>query len=229
MLAAVQERFYWPSLRKDVGEYVKTCDTCQKTKHNRRGKTGFLKPLEIPAQPFDTISLDFVSGLPMSHGKNAILVVVDKLTKYAHFIPTTTEINASKTAQLLFDEVIKTYGLPRVLVGDCDPRWTSLLWQELARLVDTRLALSTSKHPQTDGQTEAMNQQLETMLRAYVQQDKKSWSQWLNMLQLAYNNTVHSSHQQTPSFLLFGYRPRTPIDALKEQGLKLESHSTPVQ
>lgn len=228
-LSAVREKFYWPSLRKDVSDYVKSCDVCQKVKHDRSGKTGYLKPLEIPAQPFDTISLDFISGLPMSNGKNAILVVVDKLTKYAHFIPTTTEINASETAQLLFDEIIKTYGLPRVIVGDRDPRWTSSLWQELAQLMNTRLALSTSKHPQTDGQTEAMNQQLETMLRAYVQHDKKSWSQWLNILHLAYNNSRHSSHQQTPAYLLFGYHPRTPTNVLREQGLKLESYSTPVQ
>lgn len=117
-LAAVREKFYWPTLRKDVLDYVKTCNTCQKTKPNQRGKQGYLQLLEIPAQPFDTISLNFISGLPMSNGKNAILVVVDKLTKYAHFIPTTTDINASGTAQLLFDQVFKTYGLPHVMIGD---------------------------------------------------------------------------------------------------------------
>lgn len=212
-----------------VSDFVKTCDTCQKTKHDRRGKLGYLQPLEIPAQPFDTISLDFVSGLPMSNGKNAILVVVDKLTKYAHFIPTTTDINASSTAQLLFDEVFKTYGLPRVMIGDRNPRWTSSLWQELAWLTGTKLALSTSKHPQTDGQTEVMNHQLETMLRAYVQHNKKSWTNWLSLLHLAYNNARHSSHQEAPAFLLLGFKPRTVSDSLFEQGLKIGTLSLPVQ
>lgn len=83
---------------------------------------GYLHPLEIPIYPFDHISLDFVTGLPLSHSKDAILVVVDKFTKYAHFIATTAEVTAEESAGLLFKHVIKFFGMPLQIIGDCDPR-----------------------------------------------------------------------------------------------------------
>lgn len=219
-LASLRERFYWPSLRKDVIDYVYTCDPCQKTKHDRGAKSGFLQPLEIPTRPFDTISLDFITGLPRERNLDAILVVVDKLTKFAHFIPTTEASSASDAAGLLFKRIVKTFGMPNTIVGDRDPRWTSKVWSALAELFKTRLALSTSRHPQTDGQTEVMNQHLETMLRAYIQADQKDWPNWLDVIQLAYNNAQHSSHKESPAKLLLGYKPRTPLDFLAEEGLK---------
>jgi hypothetical protein len=206
-------------MRADVNNYVKTCDPCQKTKHSRVKTPGFLQPLAIPTAPFDTISLDFITGLPVASGKDAILVVVDKLTKFATFIATRTDISASETAALLFQRLVKLFGLPRVIIGDRDPRWTSSVWSELAQLFKTRLALSTSRHPQTDGQTEVMNQHLEAMLRAYVQTDFKSWAGWLDVLQFAYNNAPHSSHGSSPAQLLFGFKPRTPLDFLADKGL----------
>jgi len=220
-LASLRDRFYWPRMRADVTDYVRTCDPCQKIKHDRGAGTGFLQPLEIPVNPFDHITLDFISGLPTSRDKDAILVVVDKLTKYAHFIATTAEITAEDTAILLFKRVIKYFGMPSRIIGDRDPRWTSAIWSSLARLFGTRLALSTSKHPQTDGQTEVMNQHLETMLRAYVQEDRTEWSSWLDILQFAYNNSTHSAHKSKPAELLLGYKPRSPLDFLKERGLNV--------
>ena len=218
-LAALRDRFYWPRMRMDVTDYVRTCDPCQKIKHDRGAGTGYLQPLEIPVNPFDHISLDFVTGLPVSRGKDAILVVVDKLTKYAHFIATTAEVTAEESAALLFKRVVKFFGMPSRIIGDRDPRWTSAVWNSLARLLDTRLALSTSKHPQTDGQTEVMNQHLETMLRAYVQDDRADWANWLDILQFAYNNSFQSAHKSRPAELLLGYKPRSPLDFLKEHGL----------
>jgi Chromo (CHRromatin Organisation MOdifier) domain len=153
-------------------------------------------------------------------------VVVDKLTKFAQFITTTSEVTALDTAALLFKRIIKVFGLPKTIVGDRDPRWTSTVWKSLAQRLDTRLALSTSKHPQTDGQTEIMNQQLETMLRAYVQADQRDWAEWLDVLQFAYNNSVHSSHKATPAELLLGYKPRTPLDFLVGSGRETIPHDS---
>jgi len=219
-LASLRERFYWPRMRSDVVDYVKTCDPCQKIKHDRGARAGFLHPLEIPVNPFDDISLDLITSLPSSHGRNAILVVVDKLTKYAHFMATRVEATALEVASLLFKRIVKHFGLPTRIIGDRDPRWTSTIWKALAELFGTRLALSTSKHPQTDGQTEVMNQHLETMLRAYICKDQKDWANWLDVLQFAYNNAMHSSHQSTPAQLLMGYKPRSPLDYLVENGLE---------
>jgi hypothetical protein len=218
-LSSLRERFYWPRMSSDVKEYVHTCDPCQKIKHNRGAAIGYLQPLEIPRKPFDDISLDLITGLPKSQGKDAVLVVVDKLTKYAQFIATTTEVSALQTAELLFKRVVKYFGLPTRVIGDRDPRWTSATWNSLSRLFDTRLALSTSRHPQTDGQTEVMNQHLETMLRAYVQADQKDWALWLDVLQFSYNNATHSAHDSSPAKLLLGYKPRTPLDFLATSGL----------
>jgi hypothetical protein len=118
------------------------------------------------------------------------------------------------------------FRLPKTIIGDRDPRWTSSVWKFLAQLFDTRLVLSTSKHPQTDGQTEVMNQQLETMLHAYVQADQKDWAEWLDMLQLSYNNATHSLHKTSPAQLLLGYKPRTPLDYLTDDSQAItEGHA----
>jgi hypothetical protein len=216
-------------MRTDVTKYIKTCDPCQKIKHNRGAKYGFLHPLDIPAKPFKVIMLDFITSLPPSHGKDAILVVVNKLTKFAHFLPTTMTVSASDTASLLFKQVIKLFGMPKTMVSDWDPRWTSSIWKALACLFDTHLALSTLKHPQMDGQTEAMNQHLETMLRAYVQADQADWAQWLDVLQFSYNNATHLSHKESPTQLLLGYKPHSPLDFLVESGrgtVDVNTHSS---
>ena len=128
-------------------------------KHNHGVGTGYLQPLEILVNPFD-----FIMGLPPSRGKDTILVVVNKLTKYAHFIVTMAEVMVEESAILLFKHMIKFFGMPAQIIGDHDPHWTSTIWKLLSQLFGTRLALSTSKHLQTDGQTEVMNQHLETML-----------------------------------------------------------------
>jgi hypothetical protein len=120
--------------------------------------------LEIPAIPFEDISLNLITGLPKSLDKDAILIVVDKLTKYTHFIAMTMEVTALEVASLLFKRIVKHFGLPTDLIGNCNPRWTSTVWKVLAQMFGTQLALSMSKHPQMDGQTEVMNQHLETML-----------------------------------------------------------------
>ena len=131
-----------------------------------------------------------------------------------------SNINVEDTAVLIFKRVVKVFGLPELIVGDRDPRWISSIWKNLAVTLNSRLALSTSKHPQMDGQTEVMNQQLETMLHAYVHADQKDWSHWLDVLQLAYNNTPHSLHKEAPAKLLLGFKPCSPSDLLHESGLE---------
>jgi hypothetical protein len=133
-------------------------------------------------------------------------VVVDKLTKFMLFFATNTDITTMETASLSFQRLVKLFGIPKIIIGDHDPRWTSAVWKALSQLFNTCLALSTSKHLQTDGQTEVMNQHLETMLQAYIQADQKDWAQWLDVLQFVYNNATHSSHKDTPARLLLGYK-----------------------
>lgn len=207
-------KFYWRRMKTDILKFCETCDVCQKTKHSNFNKYGYLIPNPIPYRPYVSVSMDFVVNLPWSNQYNAIYVVVDRLTKHAQFIPTTTGLNARGFAELFTQNVACRFGLPESIITDRDPRWTSDFWLAVASFLKTRMALSSSHHPQHDGQTEVVNRQLETMLRAYVGNNKESWAEWLYLLEYAYNSTVHSSTGTTPFFLLYGFHPRSPIDYL---------------
>jgi len=152
---------------------------------------GLLHPLPIPASAWQNIcldfiagawqniSLDFIEGLPKSEGYIVILVVVDRFTKYAHFIPLNHSYSALTVAQVIFDIVVKLYGLPQSMVSDRDKVFTSQVWKELFQLLGVNLAFSTSYHPQTDGQTERVNKCLEMYLRCSVGDSPAKWKTWL--------------------------------------------------
>jgi transposase InsO family protein len=135
-------------------------------------------------------------------------VVVDKFTKYGHFIPLSHPYTALSIAQLYLDHIYKLHGLPRVIVSDWDKVFTSSLWQELFKLTHTTLNMSSSYHPQTDGQTERLNQCLETYLRCMISSYPSKWSTWLPLAEYWYNTTPHSSHGKTPFQVLYGHPPR---------------------
>ena len=146
----VQERT-WKVLKTDVLQYVRECSVCQQNKQEHTYPAGLLQPLPIPDKKWECLSMDFITGLPKAQGKDCIYVVVDRLTKYAHFFPITTTFTASQTAELFFREVFRLHGLPQTIVSDRDSRFMSNFWQELFRLCGTELTPSTSYHPQTDG------------------------------------------------------------------------------
>ena len=164
----IKQLFSWPSMKTIVKQYVSSCSTCQQAKPDRSKYPGLLQPLPIPKQAWEVISMDFVEGLPRSANANTILVVVDTFSKYSHFLPLLHPFSALKVAQLFMDCVYKLHGLPVSIVTDRDRIFTSRLWQERFRLSGTTLKMSTSYHPQTDGQTEHVNQSLETYLRSFA-------------------------------------------------------------
>ncbi|KZV89525.1 ribonuclease H-like protein, partial [Exidia glandulosa HHB12029] len=214
LMLRLSDTFYWPRMRKDVDAFVRTCDVCQKTKEANFNKFGFLQPHAIPYQPYERISLDLVTGLPLAGPYNAILVVVDLLTKHAQFIPTDSGLDTAGFAKLLIQHVISRYGIPREIIADRDGRWLSHFFEELAKQLGTHLLLSSSHHPQHDGQTERTNRTLETSLRHYVAAKPDSWVEWLPSMEFAYNANRHSSTGYAPYFLLYGYHPRSPSDLL---------------
>lgn len=140
---------------------------------------GLLQPLPIPAGVWQDLSMDFIEGLPKSEGCTVILVVVDRLTKYAHFLPLKHPYIATTIAKLFMDNVVKLHGLPHSIVIDRDTIFVSHFWKELFRLYKVNLHLSTTYHPQTDGQTKRVNQCLEMFLRCSIQDSPKSWKSWL--------------------------------------------------
>ncbi|CAI7883867.1 unnamed protein product [Closterium sp. NIES-54] len=151
-LAGIAKVYYWPHMANDVQKFVTSCDTCQRMKSSKQKKAGLLQPLPVPEQPWQVVSLDFITGLPPTNaGHDAILVVIDKFSKMGHFIPTHTTARMEETAQLFLKHIISQHGIPTTLISDRDPNFTSKFWKELMSLMGTRLAMSSAYHPQTDG------------------------------------------------------------------------------
>jgi hypothetical protein len=167
-LELASRNYWWPQMSHYIGIYVKHCDLCNRTKVQCRRPIGGLHPSETPEAPWDTISVDFIVELPESHGYDAIMCVVDSLTKHAHFIPTHTTINAEGTALLFLKEVWKHHRTPQVVVSDRGPQFVAAFTRELYKLLGIKLALLTAYHPQTDGQIEHINQVIEGYLRTFT-------------------------------------------------------------
>ena len=191
-----------------IGQYVSHCDLCLRTKSQRRLPVGELQPLPIPEDRWNTISVDFISELPESGGYDSIMVVVDSVGKRAHFIETVTTVTAAGAANMYLRNVWKLHGLPRKVVSDRGPQFVAEFMRELYRLLGIELASSTAYHPQTDGQTERVNQELEQYLRLFVGERQDDWHGLLPLAEFSYNNHAHSSTQQTPFLLDTGRHPR---------------------
>jgi hypothetical protein len=170
----LQRQFYWPSMMGFIRDYCWTCDIYQRAKAPRHKAYGKLESLPIPGRPWTDIAMDFITDLPASkrrHGStvyDSILVIVDRFTKAAHYIPVRKTIDAPELAEVFIEAVIRLHGVPKSIVMDRGSVFTSRFWASLCYYMETRRALSTSFHPQTDGQTERQNQTLEQYLRAYI-------------------------------------------------------------
>lgn len=151
--------------------------------------------------------MDFVEGLPKSEGHDAIMVVVDRLTKFAHFIPLRHPFNAARVARVFWDNVVKLHGIPNSIVSDRDRVFTSALWRELFTTAGTKLLYSTAYHPQTDGQSERVNQCMEMYLRCAIHDAPRRWRRWLPTAEFWYNSSFHSSINCTPFKALYGVEP----------------------
>lgn len=208
--------FYWPRMKTDIRRYCETCDVCQKVKPANFKRFGLLQPHHIPSRPYESISMDLITGLPMSDSHNAIWVAVDRLTKHANFVPTNTELDTEGFAELFVKHVACKFGLPYSIVTDRDPRWTHQFWKGVVAHLKTEMWLSSSHHPQHDGQTEVTNKTLETMICAYAATERASWATWLPLCEHAYNSNPAGSTGESPFFLLYGFHPRDSITGLTE-------------
>lgn len=200
--------FKWSGMKQMVKAYVQCCQVCQQAKPERIHPPGLLQPLPIPSEPWEVATMDFLDGLPVSRHYNCLLVVVDKLTKYAHFVPVKHPYTASKIAEVFIDNIFKHHSMPLTLISDRDPVFTSQFWQSIFRATSTQLKMSTSHHPETDGQTEHVNQSIECYLRCFISGHPQDWSKWISLCEFWYNTNWHASLGKSPFELLYGHKPR---------------------
>ncbi|KAL4379294.1 hypothetical protein GQ457_02G032210 [Hibiscus cannabinus] len=213
MYRDLKGEYYWVGLKKDVVEF--------RVKAEHQFPSGLLQPLRIPEWKWERITMNFVTGLPMTPlKKDSVWVIVDRFTKCAHFLPVHTTYTYDKLAELYIREIVRLHGVPKSIVSDRDPKFTSRFWESLHTALGSRLNFSTSYHPQTDGQSERVIQVLEDMLRCCIIDFQGTWEKQLPLVEFAYNNSYQASIQMAPYESLYGRRCRTPV-CWAEAGQKL--------
>ena len=211
-LDAVRRWFWWDGMRGDVLDFVRCCHSCQTNKAPTGKPPGLMQPVEIPAQPWECVTSDFITDLPVTKsGHTAIITFCCKLTDMAHFVPCTKHVTAQEYAWHFLNAVVRLHGLPTKLLTDRDPRFTRTFMTELCNLVGTRQAFSTAFHPCTDGTTERKHRTIQQMLRHFVNEAHDNWDRVLPAAEFAVNNAVQDSRRHTPFYINYGFHPRTPL------------------
>lgn len=196
----VWRRYWWPSMQDDIKAYIRGCSRCQKTKALKTAKTKILHLHETPEGLWQIVTVDLIGELPDLQGYNAICVLVDHFSKQVHVVPTTTKLTAEGMARIYRDHVFQLYGLPKKIIHDCGTQFDVKMMKELYKLLHIEGNPSTAYHPQTDGQTERVNQELEQYLRLYVNYHQSDWAEWLSLTEFTYNNHEHLSTKVSPFF-----------------------------
>jgi hypothetical protein len=169
MYQDLRQNFWWTRMKREIAKYVSECDTCQRVKASHLKVSGTLQPLPIPSWKWEDISMDFIVGLPNTSQKHdSIWVIIDRLTKTAHFLPVHTTYSAKKYAKVYLDQIVRLHGVPKTIISDRGAQFIARFWEQLQYPLGTKLIRSSTYHPQTDGQTERVNQILEDMLRACI-------------------------------------------------------------
>ncbi|MBW0555418.1 hypothetical protein O181_095133 [Austropuccinia psidii MF-1] len=202
-LKLIKSNFYWAGMNKIIKDYVSSCQKCSRSKNINHKKFGLLKPLQIPSGPWKSLSMDFITQLPLSSKFDSILAVLDIFSKMAIFIPTYSTITALDLAQIFIINVFSKHGLPSSIVSDRGSLFVSLFWTQFCQQLKISRNISTAFHPERDGQTERVNKILEQYLWMYVSYHQYDWYTWLPPAEFAYNNAEHSSTKQSPFFTIY--------------------------
>ncbi|GJR60890.1 putative reverse transcriptase domain-containing protein [Tanacetum coccineum] len=199
MYQDLKKLYWWPNMKAEIATYVSKCLTCAKVKIEYQKPSGLLVQPEIPQWKWENITMDFVTKLPRTAaGQDTIWVIVDRLTKSAHFLPMREDDTLEKLTRQYLKEVVSKHGVPVSIISDRDGKFTSHFWKSLHKALGTRLDMSTAYHPETDGQSERTIQTLEDMLRACVLDFGKGWDKHLPLVEFSYNNSYHTSIKAAP-------------------------------
>jgi hypothetical protein len=204
----VRRHYWWPRIGQDVEQYCKTCPICQTTKSSTQRVPGLLHSMPIPTRPWGSIAMDFVGPFPESNGSDYLWVVICRLTSMVHLVPIRTTTTASELAWLYIREIVRLHGLAETIVSDRDSKFTSKFWRETHKLLGTKLLMSTSFHPQTDGASERAIRSVAQILRAMVRPDQRDWTEKVPMVEFALNSAISSSSGFAPFELNYGCMPR---------------------
>jgi len=204
----IGRNYWWPGITKKVRRYVDRCDICQRYKNQSKAPAGKLMPNTIPEKPWSHISADFITRLPLAQGYDTILVVCDRFSKIVHFIATTEKTSAEGLAKLFWDHIWKLHGLPESIISDRGVQFAVGMIKELNNLLGIQTKLSMAYHPQTDGQMERINQELEQYLRVFIDHRQEQWLDWLGTVEFAYNNKVHTATKTLPFKANYGQDPK---------------------
>jgi hypothetical protein len=181
--------YWWTRMKREIAKYISKCDTCQRVKASHLKVAGTLQ-LPIPSWKWEDLSMDFIVGLPnTSLHHDSIWVIVDRLTKTTHFLPVHTTHRAEKYAEIYIDQIVSLHGIPKTIVSDRGAPFVAHFWEQLQESLGTQVIRSSAYHPQTDGQTERVNQILEDMLRACVLHYGKNCDKCLSLAEFSYNNS----------------------------------------
>lgn len=209
-LETVQRNYWWPGMSNFVKKFVEGCATCQETKINTHPTKEPLHPTEVPEHPFETVTTDLITDLPESDGYDSILMICDPVSKTMVAEPCNKTIDADGTAEALVRRVFAIHGISKKIISDRGPNFASKVMRAILKSMGVRSALSTAYHPQTDGQSERFNQEIETFLRAYCGRNQNSWAKMLPFAEIAHNNRIHSATKKTPFETLYGRPPTWP-------------------
>jgi len=204
----IGRNYWWPGITKKVRRYVDRCDICQRYKNQSKAPAGKLMPNTIPEKPWSHISADFITRLPLAQGYDTILVVCDRFSKIVHFIATTEKTSAEGLAKLFWDHIWKLHGLPESIISDRGVQFAVGMIKELNNLLGIQTKLLMAYHPQTDGQMERINQELEQYLRVFIDHRQEQWLDWLGTVEFAYNNKVHTATKTLPFKANYGQDPK---------------------
>jgi len=186
----INRRYYWPKIREDIKQFIKNCDTCQRSKVVRHAPYGLLQSNEAPVRPWKSIAMDFITDLPKSEGYDTILVVIDRLSKMCHSIPCSKDLDARQFTNLFMKEIVRLHGRPDNIITDRVMLFTSDLWKEATGKLGIEQRLSTAFHLQTDGPPEGTNAILEQYLRAYINYEPDDWGGSLPLAEFTYNEQL---------------------------------------
>ncbi|GJS58542.1 putative reverse transcriptase domain-containing protein [Tanacetum coccineum] len=212
MYQDMKKLYWWPNMKADIATYVSKCLTCARVKAEHQRPSGLLVQPEIPEWKWDNITMDFITKLPRSsQGFDTIWVIVDRLTKSAHFLPIRENDPLDKLARLYLNRIVARHGIPALIICDRDGRFTSNFWRSFQKALGTDISMSTAYHPETDGQSERTIQTLEDMLRACVIDFGKGWVKHLPLAEFSYNNSYHASIKAAPYEALYGQKCRSPV------------------